>query len=489
MADCGASGSALDRAARSFLGGNVNSAANESSKHVASFMGHAVGGASSAAPAHAMPIAAPDHLVLPGVDASMNVMSGRKHSVAIEANEFRESIPQQHHVPHMHHPMHGPQTLQPNTGMMQANMIHQHQHAQQVHMMSIMMEQQHMQNQHMQEILRQQQLAKQSSDQSNLDRLQSDGKVEEDVEGHEGLVRGATIEQLAAAWAEAEADYQELEQAVNMGGAVSNPETDDSLPHHSYEFINRDVEDVHRDAKDWMEEGVRHFQAGNTKEAIRAFEMELQVNNPDNSKAWRFLGRCHAENDQDREAIVCLEQAVDRDPYNPEARLALGVSYVNELNHAKALENLKAWITHNPKFSGIHIDEDVDVYGAANSSTKASGEANVESAFDEVQRLLLRALEFAGSDTTDILEALGVVYNVSRDYEAAIDAFRKAVEMDTENYQLYNRLGATLANCNQSDKALPAYRKAIELKPKYARAWLNMAISHSNLQNYDEAAR
>lgn len=31
--------------------------------------------------------------------------------------------------------------------------------------------------------------------------------------------------------------------------------------------------------------------------------------------------------------------------------------------------------------------------------------------------------------------------------------------------------------------------RALELKPKYARGWLNMGISHANLSRYHEAAR
>ncbi|KAL7574655.1 hypothetical protein ACA910_003003 [Epithemia clementina (nom. ined.)] len=57
------------------------------------------------------------------------------------------------------------------------------------------------------------------------------------------------------------------------------------------------------------------------------------------------------------------------------------------------------------------------------------------------------------------------------------------------NYQLWNKLGATLANSHRSEQALPAYHRALQLKPKYARGWLNLAISHSNLHHYAEAAR
>jgi len=109
----------------------------------------------------------------------------------------------------------------------------------------------------------------------------------------------------------------------------------------------------------------------------------------------------------------------------------------------------------------------------------------------DVERLLLRALEFdrTADAAADVYEALGVVYNVSRDFDAAVDAFQRAIEVRPDDYELRNKLGATLANSNRSDEALPSYRVALKLKPKYARGWLNMAISHSNLQNYQEAAR
>jgi peroxin-5 len=152
---------------------------------------------------------------------------------------------------------------------------------------------------------------------------------------------------------------------------------------------------------------------------------------------------------------------------------------------------LKQWITHNPQYAQLEVD---DLYNGGASATNE---------LEQVQGLLLNALQQAvhhnnndAATTTittttvpELEEALGVVYNVSRDYDAAVSSFRNALKQHPNDYSLWNKLGATLANSNQSEQALEAYQRALELRPKYARAWLNMAISHSNLHNYDEAAR
>lgn len=346
------------------------------------------------------------------------------------------------------------------------------------------------------------------------------------MEGHEGIVNNVDMKELSKAWAQANAEFQSIldeqqqqqlhsnnhdEYYEDMNNMWAPGVDEDELA--SYDFVNKfadkgtDVTSTYTNNGtadtipkiNYMEEGMNHFNAGNIKEAIQSFEYEIQVNNPDSASAWRMLGKCHAENDMDREAIICLEHAIDRDPYCSDALLALGVSYVNELNTTKALRSLRTWITNHPKFAGIEVG--IDVYGNNDNDTNSNQDG---SQFDEVQQLLLQALEELTNSApgdgsivdnatvdakADVLEALGVVYNVSRDYEAAIDSFRQAVALRPLDYQLWNKLGATLANSNQSHMALPAYQQAIQIKPRYARAWLNMAISHSNLQNYDEAVR
>ena len=89
---------------------------------------------------------------------------------------------------------------------------------------------------------------------------------------------------------------------------------------------------------------------------------------------------------------------------------------------------------------------------------------------------------------SDVQEVLGVLFNVSSDYDSAVEAFRVAINSKPESYALWNKLGATLANGDKCTEALSAYERSLSIKPRYARGWLNVGISHAGLGQYMESA-
>lgn len=46
-----------------------------------------------------------------------------------------------------------------------------------------------------------------------------------------------------------------------------------------------------------------------------------------------------------------------------------------------------------------------------------------------------------------------------------------------QDFLLWNRLGATLANGGLPEEAIDAYRKALDLRPTFTRATYNLGVS------------
>ncbi|KAG5033510.1 hypothetical protein JHK85_017492 [Glycine max] len=219
-----------------------------------------------------------------------------------------------------------------------------------------------------------------------------------------------------------------------------------------------------------LKEGQDLFRKGLLSEAVLALEAEV-LKNPENAEGWRLLGIAHAENDDDQQAIAAMMRAQEANPTNLEVLLALGVSHTNELEQTAALKYLYGWLRHHPKYGTLAPPEMADSLYYA-----------------DVARLFNEAAELSPDDA-DVHIVLGVMYNLSREYDKAIASFERALKLKPQDYSLWNKLGATQANSVQSADAIMAYQQALDLKPNYVRAWANMGISYANQGMYDESIR
>jgi len=84
--------------------------------------------------------------------------------------------------------------------------------------------------------------------------------------------------------------------------------------------------------------------------------------------------------------------------------------------------------------------------------------SNFEFMYLQVESLFEEAAQLSPEDS-DVHTVLGVLYNLSRNYNKAICSFERALQLKPRDYSLWNKLGATQANSSRSAEAIYAYQQ------------------------------
>ncbi|XP_028393926.1 peroxisomal targeting signal 1 receptor-like isoform X2 [Dendronephthya gigantea] len=235
-----------------------------------------------------------------------------------------------------------------------------------------------------------------------------------------------------------------------------------------------------------FEEGLKKLKEGDIISAILLFEAEVQQR-PDHAEAWQYLGTSQSENEQDNLAIPALNKCLNLQPDNLVALMTLAVCYTNESLQSQACDALKLWLSRNPRYSGLLTNTVTEEPSARSPTLKSSMMSN--SMYNEVRELYIKAAQLAPENDIDaeVQIGLGVLFNLSGEYDKAVDCFHAALQTNPHDALVWNKLGATLANGGRSEEAVDAYRHALELSPGYVRARYNLGISCVNLKVFREA--
>ncbi|CAO3563844.1 unnamed protein product [Mortierella alpina] len=216
---------------------------------------------------------------------------------------------------------------------------------------------------------------------------------------------------------------------------------------------------------------------GNLTESILALEAAVQKDATD-AAAWHQLGLRQQENERETMAIAALQKAVEANPKELNAWLALAVSYTNENCRVDAYDALQSWVENSDQYKGVL------------GSVQGGKGRSAQERHEYVTGLFLEAARTNPGENLDpdVQIALGVLFNVSEEYEKAVDCFRAALNLRPDDYMLWNKYGATLANSHNTSAAIEAYFNALNINPSYIRARYNLAIACINLGQHREAA-
>ncbi|XP_011160221.1 peroxisomal targeting signal 1 receptor [Solenopsis invicta] len=242
-----------------------------------------------------------------------------------------------------------------------------------------------------------------------------------------------------------------------------------------------------KDLPNALEEGKRRLEAGDLPSAVLCFEAAAQQDE-NNIEAWLLLGKTQAENEQDPSAISALNRCLCLDPSNSVALMALAASYANESYQKQACLTLKEWLLKNEKYKHLAQGPESNLKKDEHPNFSVST-LLYDKVYDEVKDLYIQAARMNPHDEidADVQCGLGILFNLSNDYNKAVDCFQAALQVRPDDSRLWNRLGATLANGQRSAEAVNAYHRALELSPGFIRARYNLGISCVNLAAYKEA--
>src|SRR2546427_270793 len=263
---------------------------------------------------------------------------------------------------------------------------------------------------------------------------------------------------------------------------------------------------------------------GRTELANKAIEEYRQAIDADPSSQYltASLAELYAKTGRIRDAVDEARDILKRDPNNLEAHKLLGRIYLRSMGDLQSNSGqsqgqniLKLAIEQYEQIVKLDTDPGnlVDdhlllgrLYRLNNDLQKAESEfktaVKLQPDSEEAVTTLAylyneegdatRAIESLSSipDTArsaKLYSALGYTYEQQKQYKNAIEAYRRAIELDRDNLDAMRGLAQNLMNDGQTDAALEQYKIIADANPEDAQTYLHMAEIYRKTGKFDLA--
>jgi tetratricopeptide (TPR) repeat protein len=228
------------------------------------------------------------------------------------------------------------------------------------------------------------------------------------------------------------------------------------------------------ETKQAMGQAATAFRGGLVQVAVQHLEAAIKVA-PTRAEPHRILGRVYLANQQYDNSINELRTAVRLSPDDERARLVLADALVNSNRYPEAEQALGETIENIP----------------------ASGQARYSlGRLYQRQGLYPQALaEFGKAVTFGPLLGLNGLYRTigalnvdQQNFDAAIDAYTRRVDVHPNDAAAHHDLGRTYARLGRHDEARAEFEVVLMLSPSHVEAYAALAQVHFTDGQYAEAA-
>jgi tetratricopeptide (TPR) repeat protein len=257
---------------------------------------------------------------------------------------------------------------------------------------------------------------------------------------------------------------------------------------------------------------------GRSELANKAIEEYRQAIDADPTSEYltSALAELYAKTGRIRDAVMEAQDILKRDPTNLEAHKLLGRIYLRSLGDVQAGQGsqnvLKLAVEQYEQITKIepnNVDDHLllgRLYRLNNDLQKAENEFKTAVKLEPDSEEAVTTLAYLYNEEGDtaragevlssipdaarsakLYSALGYTYEQQKQYKNAINAYRKAIELDRDNLDAIRGLAQNLVNDGQTDAALEQYKIIADANPEDAQTYLRIAEIYRKSGKFDQA--
>jgi tetratricopeptide (TPR) repeat protein len=257
--------------------------------------------------------------------------------------------------------------------------------------------------------------------------------------------------------------------------------------------------------RQFVEEGLRHHQAGRLDQAKKLYLGELTLD-PTNADAMHFLGLVHRQQGDLPKAEGLISKALAIKPGMAEAHSNLGVVLIELRRFEEALFSCDRALALQPSYAealsnrGLalyelkRLDEALASYDRALALRPDYAEALINRGnalcelkrFDEAVAIYDRALALR-PDLAETLSNRGNALCELKRFDEAVASYDRALALRPDYAEALLNRGAVLQELERDTEAVASYDRALALRPDFAEALSNRGTALYELKRLDEA--